>query len=283
MVSARHSAPRCLAAAGGRGIDAMPCALEGLTATGRGPICLMLILPAFRGCGFGRSPEWRGLSSAGPVVPDTRVAVFIDYQNCYMGVREAMGWRRAPFTVGQVYPRRLAILLSDRGRSVDPSRRVEAVRVFRGEPSAAHSPKGQAACQRQVRYWGAQANVIPVTRPLKYYEVTAPGGKVVWEPREKGIDVLIALQMVMGAHNDDYDVAILVSADTDLVPAVETVLELGKRCEVAAWQSRITHRSRLSVPGQNVWCHWLDEHDYRLVEDPTDYTRPQPGEPSANP
>ncbi|MGH9185657.1 MAG: NYN domain-containing protein, partial [Acidimicrobiales bacterium] len=55
-----------------------------------------------------------------------------------------------------------------------------------------------------------------------------------YEAREKGIDVLIALHMVMGAVRDDYDVAVLASGDSDLVPAVEMVLDLGKRCEVAA-------------------------------------------------
>ncbi|MGI9119704.1 MAG: NYN domain-containing protein [Acidimicrobiales bacterium] len=97
--------------------------------------------------------------------------------------------------------------------------------------------------------------------------------------REKGIDVLIALAMILGAMRDAFDVAVLVSADTDLVPALETVGQLGKRCEVATWQGQSGNRSRLSTPGHNLWCHWLRENDYRLVEDTTDYTRPQPGEP----
>lgn len=76
---------------------------------------------------------------------------------------------------------------------------------------------------------------------------------------------------------DDYDVAVLFSGDTDLAPAVEKVIELGKRCEVAAWQSKDARQSRLRIPGQNVWCHWLDEVRYNRVCDPSDYTKPQPG------
>lgn len=118
----------------------------------------------------------------------TRVAVFIDYQNTYKSVRNAFGWDHEHFTVGQVFPRRLAVLLTDRGRCVDPQRQLETVRVFRGEPSARHSTVGQAACQRQVRFWNAQASVEPVTRPLKYYRVGFDkAGEAVWEPREKGI------------------------------------------------------------------------------------------------
>lgn len=176
-------------------------------------------------------------------------------------------------------PRRLGLLLTDRGRSIDPNRQLESVVVLRGEPSAAHSRVGQAACQRQVRYWEAQASVKPVTRPLKYYPLTDRFGNTTWEGREKGIDVLIALAMVMGAMRDEFDVAILASCDTDLVPALETVNELGKICEVSSWQSRTVHRSRLSIPGHNLWCHWMSEKDYRFAEDSTDYTLAQTGDP----
>lgn len=211
----------------------------------------------------------------------TRVAVFIDYQNVYAGARDAFGWRQDHFTLGQVLPRRLGLLLTDRGREVDPDRQLEKVMVFRGEPSAVRSRVGQAACQRQVRFWAAQARVEPVTRPIKYYKIGADRlGDELWEGREKGIDVLLALHMVMGAMRDEYDVAVLVSGDTDLVPALEMVCTLGKRCEVAAWQPDLGYRSRLSTPARSLWCHWLNEKAYMLVEDNTDYTRPQPGEPA---
>lgn len=133
-----------------------------------------------------------------------------------------------------------------------------------------------------MRFWGAQAAVEPVTRALKYYPTGFDRwGNTTWEGREKGIDVLLALAMVQGAMRDEFDVAVLVSADTDLVPALEAVCALGKRCEVATWQGRAGNRSRLSVPSRNLWCHWLKEPDYRSVEDTTDYTRPPPGDPPA--
>ena len=82
--------------------------------------------------------------------------------------------------------------------------------------------------------------------------------------------MLIALDMATGALLDEYDVAILVSADTDLIPVVERVRAAGKRCEVAAWRSLDGRAPRLSLPG--LWCHWLDEEDYERVRDDTDYT-----------
>ncbi len=99
----------------------------------------------------------------------TRVKMFIDYQNTYMGARESFGEPHGdPFTFGQVYPRRLGILLRTKGEAVDAARELQEVRVYRGEPDARHSRSGQAACQRQIRYWQAQAKVISVSRPLHY-------------------------------------------------------------------------------------------------------------------
>lgn len=41
--------------------------------------------------------------------------------------------------------------------------------------------------------------------------------------REKGIDVKIATDIIVGAVDNQYDIAILISSDTDLVPAIDWV------------------------------------------------------------
>ncbi|MFA6006482.1 MAG: NYN domain-containing protein [Candidatus Paceibacterota bacterium] len=46
---------------------------------------------------------------------------------------------------------------------------------------------------------------------------------------EKGVDVRVAVEMIRFAINDSYDVAYLLSSDTDLVPAVEEVRSLHKK------------------------------------------------------
>ena len=57
--------------------------------------------------------------------------------------------------------------------------------------------------------------------------------------QEKGIDVALAVDFVMMAARGEYDVGILFSSDTDLVPALEAVIALRPddppACEVAAW------------------------------------------------
>lgn len=46
---------------------------------------------------------------------------------------------------------------------------------------------------------------------------------------EKGVDVKIAVEMIRFARENAYDVAYLLSSDTDLVPAVEEVKSFGKK------------------------------------------------------
>jgi hypothetical protein len=174
------------------------------------------------------------------------VAVFLDYQNVYMRARELFAEPHAHFTAGQIFPRRLGVLVTQRGSDVDPHRQLEVVRVFRGEPSPKHSPTGQAACQRQVHFWASQMLVQTITRPLHYYQAGYRNGVEQFKAREKGIDVLIALSIALGAERDEYDVCVLFSADTDLLPALEQARAAGKRVEVAAWKPDVGYASHLS-------------------------------------
>jgi uncharacterized LabA/DUF88 family protein len=48
---------------------------------------------------------------------------------------------------------------------------------------------------------------------------------------EKGVDVRLAVEMIRLAREDRYDVAYLVSSDTDLVAAVEEVQSFGKKIQ----------------------------------------------------
>lgn len=48
--------------------------------------------------------------------------------------------------------------------------------------------------------------------------------------REKGVDVKIAIDLLIGAYKNDYDEAYLISSDTDLTPAINVVRkEFGKK------------------------------------------------------
>lgn len=195
-----------------------------------------------------------------------RVALFVDGQNCYRGARRAYCGDAAPARCGQVYPHMLGQHLCERS---DVRRSLVAVRIYRGLPSRVRDPKGYSAAQRQVAAWRRQPLVDAWTRPLSY----ASDGTA----REKGVDTKLAVDMVLMAQRNEFDVAVLVSDDTDFVPALEAVVEIKRSiaaCEVATWMP--PHDRRPPAPrirGKQVRLHALREHDYRALEDRTDYSR----------
>ena len=67
----------------------------------------------------------------------------------------------------------------------------------------------------------------------------------IWKQRghtmvEKGVDVMIAADLISHAYEDHYDTAILVSGDADFYPALQIVKDTGKQVEVAAFDSNLS-------------------------------------------
>lgn len=191
-----------------------------------------------------------------------RVTVFVDYQNVH-------GWARRCFhpigthpSDGHIDPLRLGQHLV--GRRQRPSQ-LHQVRIYRGRPSPVHQTRAAAANDRQTAVWQRSGLVEVIRRPLRY-----PRDWPATPATEKGIDVALAVDLVRLAMQKAYDAAILVSADTDLMPAVETVYDLGlAHVELAAWSGM----TRLRFPNSQLpWCHFINETAYRTLEDPTDYT-----------
>ena len=207
-----------------------------------------------------------------------RVAVFIDYQNLYHGAREAFGDpKRDPPTVGHVQPQRLGLLLKQLGEDVDPGRELCAVTVYRGHPGPKSHRKLRSAFDRQVAAWRVLPLVTVKTRPLRYQPTEWSFGRPSrWREQEKGIDVLITLDIAIGARDNRYDVAVVVSADSDLIPAMEVALGEDKRVETATWFSPTLSRRPLTVAGRRIWNHRLDRQRFEYVRDDTNYlTRPR--------
>ncbi|MFC2018409.1 NYN domain-containing protein [Chloroflexota bacterium] len=73
---------------------------------------------------------------------------------------------------------------------------------------------------------------------------------------EKGIDVMLATDLQYYAWCDFYDVAVLVSGDSDFAYALQMVKNLGKQVEVAYFESGIS-RDLLNVVDNR---HLLDRH-----------------------
>jgi len=61
---------------------------------------------------------------------------------------------------------------------------------------------------------------------LENEEFTIKRGRIMYDGkriREKGVDVKLSVDLVIGAVDDLYDTAIIVSSDTDLIPAIQYV------------------------------------------------------------
>lgn len=194
-----------------------------------------------------------------------RIVVFVDYQNVFATARRCFHQPRYRRSDGQIDPLALGELLVARRRR--PSVLTE-VRVFRGLPDRTREPMTHAANLRQVSRWTRSPVVHVVQRPLRY-----PRKWPVDPAQEKGVDVALAVDFVRLAAEGAYDAAILMSTDTDLLPALEAVVAGGVHVEVAAWAGPAANR-RLSLGHDLPWCHHLRRGDYLAVHDPTDYGSP---------
>ena len=70
----------------------------------------------------------------------------------------------------------------------------------------------------------------------------------IWKQRgdimvEKGVDVMLATDLVTHAYKDHYDTAIVVSGDADFYPALQAVKDVGKHVEVAAFDMNLSAES----------------------------------------
>lgn len=83
---------------------------------------------------------------------------------------------------------------------------------------------------------------------------------------------------MLGYLRRDFDVGVLFSGDTDLLPALEAADEIARAQdgqlppEVASWgdRSRSSGR-RLRPAGLDLRCHWLGDLDFKSCADDTDY------------
>jgi uncharacterized LabA/DUF88 family protein len=192
-----------------------------------------------------------------------RVMVFLDYQNLTTSAREQFPRTAGVRAFSHIDPLRLGQLIV--GRRIAPSELV-GVRVYRGRPNPNRQPAAASANDIQASTWERDPRVTAVRRMLRY-----PKDYPVGRPQEKGIDVALAVDFVRLAFQGAYDVGVIVSHDTDLIPALEAVRDLRlAHVEVAGW----ARRSRLEFPETKLpWHHNLREDDFAAVRDDTDYLK----------
>lgn len=84
-----------------------------------------------------------------------------------------------------------------------------------------HSAKSERLVKKQQQHL---ERLRAVGFDIKPGKIMYDGGRI----REKGVDVKMAVDLVIGAADNLYDTAVVISSDTDLIPAIKYVMS-GKK------------------------------------------------------
>ena len=149
-----------------------------------------------------------------------RVCIFIDGSNFYHALKSA-GW---PLTVDFG---KLSAHLAGKDRRHIHTYYYNAP-LLRPRANDSNFAAVDERCRSQQRFFNALRFIPNLTFRAGRLQRLPAGGHV-----EKGVDVMLAVDMLRLAYKDRYDVAVLVSSDADYKYAVEAVKEeAGKMVEL---------------------------------------------------
>lgn len=168
--------------------------------------------------------------------PRQRVFVFVDFWNFQLGMKKVEDPFNADFKTLGPSLAQAAIELVD--ATAQPEYAGMNVYISTDESSAAEAGLRKWATQTVDRFPGVNVTLVP--RVKEVAGPTCPGchGTVERCPacnhdmrgtEEKGVDVRIATDMIMQAWVDSYDIAVLVSSDSDFVPVASFLQTKGKK------------------------------------------------------
>lgn len=146
-----------------------------------------------------------------------RVIVYVDGFNFYYGLKDDPKWKR-------YYWLDIVGLFE---KFMRPNQELVAVKYFSARPDE--------LAQNARQYAFFQANKenpkfqLILGKYLKKNIKCFNCGNVIHTHEEKETDVRIATQIVADAYEKNCDVAIIVSADSDMIPAVELAKQAGQR------------------------------------------------------
>ena len=188
-----------------------------------------------------------------------RTSVFIDGQNLYRLAMRAYG-RVYPY----YWPSYDVVKLANALVSRVPERTLTEVRFYTGVPSESQSADWHGFWNNKLRH--LQRQEVRVYRQ----ELSAAG-------QEKGVDVRLAVELVQATYEQLYDVAIIVSQDADLAPAVAVARDIaqGQNRSVAFESAfpRIPGRRDFGIP-DTTWVP-IDKATYDTCLDLSDYRPPR--------
>jgi len=148
---------------------------------------------------------------------EDRVAIFIDGSNLYHSLRSNFGRNDLNF--------------AEFSSKLCGSRRLFRTYYYNVLQDPSQRPDGHRE----------QQEFLDVLRKTPYLEVRLGSTKIAQGvPVEKGIDIMLATDLLYFAWNNFYDVAVLVSGDADFAYALQAVKNMGKHVEVAHFESGVS-------------------------------------------
>ncbi len=204
-----------------------------------------------------------------------RMIAFVDGQNLYFAAKEAFAY---------TYPNFDTLALAKRIAD-DHGWRFKQVRFFTGLPSVEDNPLWHHFWTRKLAIMATpqfdyedHVSQVVIARPLRYRKrhVVLPDGKpaTVRVGEEKGIDVRIALDMIQLANEKEYDVALIISQDQDLIEAADEVRRIARDLKrwikvASAFPDSSNRRNRRGID-RTDWIR-IDRATYDACLDPRDY------------
>jgi uncharacterized LabA/DUF88 family protein len=200
--------------------------------------------------------------------PVKRTIAYIDGQNLFNSAKEAFGYSFPNYDIKSLV------------ESVSSSKswNIDSIRFYTGIPDESVDPARYHFWVAKLAAMGTRG-IKTFSRKLKYsnQRIVLPDNSVTTAlvGREKGIDIRIALDIVNGALNNEYDVALVFSQDQDLTEAVDEVKSIARRdsrwIKVAcAFPVSPASRTKRGMNGTEwikidraAYDHCIDPHDYR--------------------
>ena len=148
---------------------------------------------------------------------EDRVAIFIDGSNLYHALRSNL--------------RRHNLNFAEFASKLCGSRRLFRTYYYNALQDPIQWPEA----------YHEQRKFLDTLRKTPYLQVRLGSTKMAQGLTvEKGMDVMLATDLLYFAWNDFYDVAVLVSGDSDFAYALQAVKNMGKHVEVAYFESGVS-------------------------------------------